>query len=112
MQSKFLGEAPWLSRVNLGNCRANGSFLTRVNLAVQSPPFGRVLVFGLDVLERDREVDEIEIKIVNAPEAKLFLGSLFDLDGEFLSTGIRSEDEFARTCSFAWYVFQSYSVLS
>ena len=43
------------------------------SLFVISPPFGRVAVARVDVLERDREVDEEEVEIVNSPETELLL---------------------------------------
>ena len=45
-----------------------------------SPPFGRVALCGVDVLERNGEVDEEKIEIVDAPEFELVasqLGNMF-----------------------------------
>lgn len=50
-----------------------------MDLAVQAPPFGRVLVLGLDVLKGDREVHEVEVEVVDAPELELVAGDLLGL---------------------------------
>ena len=41
-----------------------------------SPPFGRVALCGVDVLERNGEVDEEEIEIVDPPEFELVASQL------------------------------------
>jgi hypothetical protein len=41
-----------------------------------SPPFRRVALCGVDVLERNGEVDEEEIEIVNSPEFELVASHL------------------------------------
>ena len=41
-----------------------------------SPPFGRVALCGVDVLERNREVDEEKIEIVDPPEFELVASQL------------------------------------
>lgn len=55
------------------------TLLTRVALAIQTPPLRRVLVLGLHVLKRDGEVDEVKIEVVNAPELELILGDLLGI---------------------------------
>lgn len=64
--------------------------LTRVNLAVQSPPLRRILHARFDVLEGDGEVDEEEIEVVNAPELELVLSQLLSLSGARISAGAGS----------------------
>lgn len=41
-----------------------------------SPPFGRVALRGVDVLERNREVNEEEVEIVDPPEFQLVASNL------------------------------------
>lgn len=41
-----------------------------------SPPFGRVALCGVDVLERNGEVNEEEVEIFNPPEFELVASQL------------------------------------
>lgn len=41
-----------------------------------SPPFGRVALCGVDVLERNGEVNKEEVEIVDPPEFKLVASNL------------------------------------
>ena len=52
---------------------------TGVNLSVKSPPFRRVLVIWVNVLESDGEMDQIQIEILDAPQVKLLLGNRLNL---------------------------------
>jgi hypothetical protein len=47
-------------------------------LAVDEPT-GRVACLGVDVLEGDGEVDEVEVEVVNAPVLELLLADGLDL---------------------------------
>ena len=44
-----------------------------MDLLVIAPPLGRVPVVGVDVFERDGEVHEEEVKVIDPPEAELLL---------------------------------------
>ena len=50
-----------------------------MNLAVIAKPLRWVAVAGIDVRERDGEVNEVEIEVVKAPVTELFLRQRFDL---------------------------------
>lgn len=52
---------------------------TQVHLLVIAPPLRGVTVRRVNILERDGEVDEEEIKVVNPPEAELLLCQGFHL---------------------------------
>lgn len=52
---------------------------TEVHFAIVTEPLRRITVLRIDVLQGDREVDQEEVKVVNAPNVKLFLGNLFHL---------------------------------
>ena len=47
-----------------------------MDLAVQSPPFRRVLGLDGNILEGDGEVHEEEVEVVEAPELELVLDEL------------------------------------
>lgn len=53
--------------------------LTKVDLAIVAKPLGWVTVAGIDIRERDGEVNEEEIKVVKAPVLELFLRQRLDL---------------------------------
>ena len=55
-----------------------GNRRTEVDLRLLrvSPPFGRVALCGIDILERNREVDEEEIEVVDPPEFELVASHL------------------------------------
>jgi hypothetical protein len=46
-----------------------------------SPPFGRIALRRVNVLERNREVDEEEIKVVDPPKFELVARHLGDVLG-------------------------------
>lgn len=50
-----------------------------MNATVESPPLRRVLVLRLDVFERNGEVDEVEVELLNAPELELVLSNVLGL---------------------------------
>lgn len=54
-----------------------------MDLAIQTPPLRRVLGGGLDVLERDGEVNEEEIEVLDTPELELVLSQRFNLNDGF-----------------------------
>ena len=84
--------------------------LTRVYLAVEAPPLGRVLVLRVNVLEADGEVHEEEVKVVDAPEPELLLREDLGLQwtSSYRASGAKAERAWRRrTCSYLWYVFQS-----
>lgn len=53
--------------------------LTQVNLPIVSPPLSRVAVARIYVRERDREVNQEQIKVVETPVLELFLRYCFGL---------------------------------
>ncbi len=85
-QTNVLGETVVNEFLDLGpsllegdvDCRNAGSTqvntvlewtaLTGVDLAVEPPPFLRELRLGGNVLERDGEVDEVKVEVIEAPE--------------------------------------------
>ena len=50
-----------------------------MNSAVESPPFRRVFVFDIHILEGDGEVNKVEVEVVNAPKIELVLDKLLGL---------------------------------
>ena len=54
--------------------------LTRSDsLAVDAPPLLRELLLRSDVLDRDREVDQEEVKVLKTPKGKRVLAALLNL---------------------------------
>jgi len=54
----------------------NGYTGVDLRLLCVSPPFGRVALRGVDILEGDWEVDEEQIEIVDSPEFELVTSHL------------------------------------
>lgn len=79
---------------------------TEVDLLVITPPLGRVTVVRVDILERDGEVHEEEVEVVDAPETELLLCQCMHLMTS-VSTALAASWRMAHTCSRAWKVFQS-----
>lgn len=69
------------SVVSCSNLGVEGT-LTGVAFAIKSPPLWRVLVLGLNILEGDGEVNEVQIEVVYAPELELVFGDFFCLDSK------------------------------
>lgn len=80
---------------------------TEVDLAVIAPPLGRVPVAGVDILERNGEVHEEEVEVIDAPETELLLRNRMYLLTS-VSMVLAAAWGIAHTCSRAWKVFQSY----
>jgi hypothetical protein len=53
--------------------------LTEVDLFVITEPLWRVAMRRVDVLKGDREMNEVQVKVVDSPELKLFLCQDLDL---------------------------------
>lgn len=64
-----------------------------MNLAVIAKPLRWVAVAGIDVRERDGEVNEVEIEVVKAPVTELFLRQRFDLHSKLLLVWVTIEHE-------------------
>ena len=53
--------------------------LTRVDLAIKAPPLLRELGAGRNVLQRDGEVDQVEVEVFEAPEVERVFAGLLNL---------------------------------
>ena len=58
-----------------------------MNFSIETPPLRRVLNGRLNVLERDGEVDEEKIEVINPPELELVFRKLLSLHEEALVYG-------------------------
>lgn len=55
--------------------------LTRVDLAIKTPPLRGELDAGLDVFNRDGEVNEVEVEVIKTPEVQGVFGGSLNLSG-------------------------------
>ena len=55
------------------------SVLTKVDFAIIAQPLRWVTVTGIDIRERDGEVNVVEIEVVETPVPELFLRQCLDL---------------------------------
>jgi hypothetical protein len=76
--------------------------LTGVDLAVESPPFRGILRIDRNILERDREVNEVEVEVINAPELELVPDELVGLWDTVSFELSMIELNIGRTRSFLW----------
>lgn len=53
--------------------------LTQMDVPIITPPFGRVAMLGINILQRDREMDQKQVKVLNAPEVELVFGHRFSV---------------------------------
>lgn len=67
--------------------------LTKINLSVVGCPTRGIFVCGIDVFKRDGEMDEIQVKVVQAPVGKLLLCECIDL-GMGVSTILALGEEY------------------
>jgi len=59
--------------------RRKPKVLTKVDFAIIAQPLRWVAVTGIDIRERDWEMNVVEVEVVKAPVPKLFLGQRLDL---------------------------------
>lgn len=60
--------------------RISNLILTEVDFPIITKPLGRVAMCRVDVLKRDREMNEEQIEIVDSPELKLPFRNRLDLE--------------------------------